>query len=594
MMKRRVMSILMALVMVLSLLPVGALAADFTDTEGHWGKPAIDRWVDENVVQGNGDGTFNPGGSMTRAEAAQTFANLFRLTGKADISIFPDISLDAWYVDAIAKCVDAGILLGKENGRMDPNGPVTREQLFTMLGRALGVQVEETSKITFTDSSETSDWAAGYINAMVNMGAINGMGNNILAPKDNINRAAVMTVMDRMIGAYITKDGTYAAPETGLILIVGGKKVSITGDIDGDRIVIFDDGVAVDLSGATGVAEITVMADDVVITGAAAGTRVTAAADNNLTVNGTVLDQDKLADGVYTVPGTTATKPGTSSGGSSSSGGTVTKSYTVTFYANYPDSKMEDGDGNCKDETPPTKPEDGDDNTDDPNNNCQGANPDDSTPPEGNCNGEGENTDPDNNCNGDGENTDPDNNCKGDGENTDPDGNCEDGGNTTDPDKGENTDPENPDPENPEKGEEEPYATVTVKSGKTVGADMPANPEAPEGYKFVGWATEKDAQTPDFDGETKVTGNVTVYAIWTEDADNNCGGGEETPDKPEDGKGDTEDPDNNCEDKTPSTKPEEGNGDTEDPDNNCEDETPSTGTEGSESTGGDAGSEGEA
>ena len=44
----------------------------------------------------------------------------------------------------------------------------------------------------------------------------------------------------------------------------------------------------------------------------------------------------------------------------------------------------------------------------------------------------------------------------------------------------------------------------------TDGVDPPARP----GYIFTGWATEYDAEEPDYDGLLPVYGNITVYALW--------------------------------------------------------------------------------
>ena len=121
-MKKRIISILMTLALLMTLLPVTAFAAGYTDTHGHWGEAAIDRWTDYNIVSGKGDGIFDPNGSMTRAEAAQVFANLLKLEYKADLSGYTDVGRGKWYDDPIAKCAGAGIMEGSGSGIMDPNG----------------------------------------------------------------------------------------------------------------------------------------------------------------------------------------------------------------------------------------------------------------------------------------------------------------------------------------------------------------------------------------------------------------------------------------------------------------------------------------
>ena len=67
------------------------------------------------------------------------------LEAKADISNFEDVNPDAWYAGYIAMCVEAGIMNGVGDNMMDPGGTLSREQMMTMLCRALGIQPEETS-----------------------------------------------------------------------------------------------------------------------------------------------------------------------------------------------------------------------------------------------------------------------------------------------------------------------------------------------------------------------------------------------------------------------------------------------------------------
>ena len=46
------------------------------------------------------------------------------------------------------------------------------------------------------------------------------------------------------------------------------------------------------------------------------------------------------------------------------------------------------------------------------------------------------------------------------------------------------------------------------------GKSMPADPTRP-GYTFQGWATTKDAKTPDFDKDSKIDSYKNIYAVWT-------------------------------------------------------------------------------
>ena len=65
----KLLSLVMALAMVLTLLPVTALAVSYTDTGTHWASSAIDKWSGMGILQGY-DGKFRPNDPITRGEMA--------------------------------------------------------------------------------------------------------------------------------------------------------------------------------------------------------------------------------------------------------------------------------------------------------------------------------------------------------------------------------------------------------------------------------------------------------------------------------------------------------------------------------------------
>ena len=59
-------------------------------------------------------------------------------------------------------------------------------------------------------------------------------------------------------------------------------------------------------------------------------------------------------------------------------------------------------------------------------------------------------------------------------------------------------------------------AAQTIEKGKT--AAKPADPTAPAGKDFKGWATTKDAAAADYDFTKAVTENITLYAVYADKA----------------------------------------------------------------------------
>ena len=106
-------------------------------------------WAEEQgIVLGFDDGTFHPDGRITRQQLA---AILFRYleyrgadtAGRADLSRFSDSAAVADYArEALAWAVSAGLVQGRADGTLDPEGSATRAQAAMILQR-LGALLEE-------------------------------------------------------------------------------------------------------------------------------------------------------------------------------------------------------------------------------------------------------------------------------------------------------------------------------------------------------------------------------------------------------------------------------------------------------------------
>lgn len=229
----------LATAMLLSLLPVRALAANpsFSDIQDHWGKSAIERWSANGVVNGKGGGLFDPDAHMTRAEMAQMYVNLLHLSEKADLRGYTDVPADAWYADAVAKCLAAGILSGTGSNTISPLEPVTREQMFVTFGRALGIEPAKATGSDLHDLVKVSDWAKETVYALLDAGYISGTGENTLMPLADIDRASVAALLDATVSGYAGEPGsTLKMDKKGGIALVAAKDVTVTGTV-GDIVV---------------------------------------------------------------------------------------------------------------------------------------------------------------------------------------------------------------------------------------------------------------------------------------------------------------------------------------------------------------------
>ena len=120
----------------------------FTDTEGHWASGRIAAAYKYGIAAGTGGGKFNPGGTITRQEAAVMVAAAAKLCGmdierdavqiRDTLAVFGDYTKSAqWARKFLAFCYDSGIL-DDSAVNIEPLKAVTRAEVAQMLFNLLG------------------------------------------------------------------------------------------------------------------------------------------------------------------------------------------------------------------------------------------------------------------------------------------------------------------------------------------------------------------------------------------------------------------------------------------------------------------------
>lgn len=177
-----------------------ASPADFTDLPDGWSRGAIERAIENGLLSGS-NGKINAGAQLTRAELAAIVVRAFGTTETASLSGFSDVNPSDWYYDALQKAVAMGILSGN-NGKLNPNAPITREEVCAVLHRALLLQDGGNVAQKFGDAAQISDWARAAVAAMAAKGYIAGdSAGNVNASK-TITRAEFAQMMDNLVKGY--------------------------------------------------------------------------------------------------------------------------------------------------------------------------------------------------------------------------------------------------------------------------------------------------------------------------------------------------------------------------------------------------------
>lgn len=217
-MKKRLLSLALALCLVCSLLPGTALAAGenpFTDVPAsHWAHDDITYVYENDLMNGTDGSLFSPESTTTRAQVVTV---LYRLAGQpaADwANPFWDVPASAWFHDAVTWAWENDITGGVSSTHFGAGNAVTREQLATFLYRYAQDQGYDTSARAdlsgYSDAGLVSSYATEALSWANATGLITGTTGTTLSPQGSATRAQVATILSRFCQDVIP--GGYVSP----------------------------------------------------------------------------------------------------------------------------------------------------------------------------------------------------------------------------------------------------------------------------------------------------------------------------------------------------------------------------------------------
>ena len=232
-MKKRLISLLLSLAMLLALLPTTAFAASGSGTRFQdvkttdWFYGAVEYVAQKNMMSGTAANRFSPNQTTTRGMIVTI---LYRMEGEPSTTgtAFSDVAKGQWYTDAVAWANTNGIVTGYGGGIFGPNDAITREQMAAILYRYAqhkGYETGASGNITsFSDGGKVSSYAVQAMNWAVGSGLISGVGNNTLSPQSGATRAQAATILMRF-----DQEITGAADSSNIGMVYSVSDVQATG-----------------------------------------------------------------------------------------------------------------------------------------------------------------------------------------------------------------------------------------------------------------------------------------------------------------------------------------------------------------------------
>lgn len=201
----------MAFLLVLSsLAPSQTKAAD--DLTGYLYEEEMRELIELEVLNGYPDGTFRPKSEVTRAEFAKMVVKSFELESEVQSAeftsaaatemTFTDVPADKWFAVPILDAVKAGIVNGYPNNTFKPNDLITREQMASMVSRAMSAKgiitdMKDVPEMAFTDTASIHNDHKEDVRILTHLEIVKGNENNTFVPQGKSERWMVALLMLR-------------------------------------------------------------------------------------------------------------------------------------------------------------------------------------------------------------------------------------------------------------------------------------------------------------------------------------------------------------------------------------------------------------
>lgn len=175
-------------------LPVSAGPVRFSDTA----EPEVAALAARGILSGSGGGRFEPERAMTRAEFASMMVRGLGLR-QVRTEDYADVSAAAWYAGFVGTASRFGIIRGFVRGGetvFNPGGTITRQEAAVMLARAAALCGLETASDTPAPAGY-ADWARGSAGFCLDAGLLDADG--AAQPLAAVTRGEMVRMLCRLL-----------------------------------------------------------------------------------------------------------------------------------------------------------------------------------------------------------------------------------------------------------------------------------------------------------------------------------------------------------------------------------------------------------
>ncbi len=175
----------------------------FSDVNNSWAKKEINVMLRKGIIDDVGQ--FLPSKSTTREEFTAWLVRIYGLEGSRSKLPFTDITKSNKYYNDIAIAYEKGLIKGKTDKLFDPKGTMSRQEIATVLTRAMEKynQVNPPKNVDdqlkrFNDQDSIAKWAKEGVATAIMQKLVGGYPNGTYKPLNNAKRDEAAVLVYRL------------------------------------------------------------------------------------------------------------------------------------------------------------------------------------------------------------------------------------------------------------------------------------------------------------------------------------------------------------------------------------------------------------
>jgi len=177
-----------------------------------WARPILDKARAAGLYQAKLDIPFKE--NIKRIDFATLIVNMTELITGKEITPAPATTFTDTNNTSVLKAYSANIISGTGANTFAPNDLITREQIATMMYKAiLYIESEKNAEyiskndeiVNYTDSADVSSWAKAGIGVLLNNKIMEGTSKTTLSPKENATIEQCIVLVYKLYDALSSK-----------------------------------------------------------------------------------------------------------------------------------------------------------------------------------------------------------------------------------------------------------------------------------------------------------------------------------------------------------------------------------------------------